>query len=462
MRIIKNSRSSCRIYYFLIGITIFSLFWATPLAQATDGEELFKGCESFEQVLKKNDDTKSLAVGDKVLHELQQRYRGNAGFSTYMSKLAAAEFLARQMVSHLKRATRQQIFVVADELFAQPDQKRKPLAIPPAKQFCDTSITIFSNPIRIDGLADIEKRFLAHYYNLKLRTFTSMIAKAGQALAIAEPRFRDAHNYVLVLPLLHTTARQAINIEVLPPWMRKHEQLRVFSDACLLHYGLPFQAMMLAKNSSEMRNAKFSELDFYKSAARRCGPSQANTAVECLEKAIESLSDTQPNTVIALQFDIVQQWWDAGNFTLAAGQAKKIYETYPNCKDYGKAVNLYYYALSRNNNANAILTDIDTAIKDMRCADYQAKLMYIKWWALRRDRKQGARIAAVEHELLRLYNNNPMIAPIMLSRSTDLLAQQDYVGAQQLLDQLMEKFPTSRAAKQARKMLDKLQMKQNK
>jgi hypothetical protein len=49
-----------------------------------------------------------------------------------------------------------------------------------------------------------------------------------------------------------------------------------------------------------------------------------------------------------------------------------------------------------------------------------------------------------------------MIAPILLSRVTDLLASQDYTGAYELSTQLVDKFPSTMAATQAKKMLAKL------
>ena len=124
--------------------------------------------------------------------------------------------------------------------------------MPPAKRIYDTSASLFSIPIRIDKLSEAEKIFLMQYYDLKLRSYTGKIGKAGQALAIAERRFKGTHNYVLILPLLHVTVGQPINIYVLPKWMQTSEQLAILSDVCLLHFGFPFQAMMLEKKSSEI------------------------------------------------------------------------------------------------------------------------------------------------------------------------------------------------------------------
>ena len=65
-------------------------------------------------------------------------------------------------------------------------------------------------------------------------------------------------------------------------------------------------------------------------------------------------------------------------------------------------------------------------------------------------------MAALEYELLQRYEDDPMIAPILLSRATDLLASQSYDDAHNILSQLAQRFPGTRAAMQARRMLERL------
>lgn len=412
----------------------------------------------FRKAVEALDDVKAISMGDSLFGRLEEKYRGDAGFRAYKSKLNAAEFLAKQMQQQLKKATNAQLFAVADELFHVNSKGAKPppLSVAPAKRFYETSVGLFSKPVRIATLADEEKSFLAQYYNLKLRVLTSAIAKAGQALAIAEPTFKGTHDYVLVLPLLHATDKKSVNVDVLPRWMQRPEQLVIFSDSCLLHFGSPFHAMMVAKKSAQAQKRAFSELDFYRSTAKKCGKSHPHVGVDCLHKAIDYVPVNELHTTVALQFEIVQLWLDSGTYVLAAGQARKIFETYPNHKESGRAIWLYYYALSRNNNTDEILMNIDKALDDKRCEAYKAKLMYIKWWALRRKRDQAARVAALEYELLKQYGHNPMVAPILLSRATDLLASQNYNNAYELLSELVEKFPSTKAAAQAKRMLVKL------
>ena len=417
----------------------------------------------FDKFLEESDDVNALSAGGSIFEQLGKRYRSDAGFSALKSKLTAADFLAKQMESQLNNATGRQILSAYDEVFDKGKNVRqdKSLMVAPAKSFYDTSAALFSRPLKIDGPGDDEKTFFGKYYDLKLRVLTSSIAKAGQALAIAEPNFKGTHDYVLVLPLLHASDKKSFDINVLPLWMRQPEQLDVFSDSCLLHFGLPFHAMMMAGEASAARQEKFSELDFYRTAARKCGISRVNTAVDCMLMAINCVPDKDPDMVINLQFEIVQLWLDSKNNALAASQASQISDAFPNHEQAGKAIWLYYFALSRDNNAEGILANIDTAITDKRCESYKANLIYIKWWALRRQRNETAKTEALEYELLTKYGDNPMIAPILLSRCVDLLAKQDYNGTYAQINELLEKFPSTDAAVQAEKMLDKLKAAQN-
>lgn len=412
----------------------------------------------FKHALETQNDDEATSIGHSILIQLDQKYQGNKDFQSYKSKLNAAEFLANQMQQQLKKASNAKMFLVANDLFKKNDEaveKREP-SVAPAKSFYEISIKIFSMPVKVDGLTNEEKSFILKYYNLKLRILTGVIAKAGQALAIAEPSFKGTHDYVLVLPLLHVSEPKSVNIDILPRWMQQSDQLDIFADSCLLHFGFPFHAMNLARRSAQLQNNAFSELDFYKSSAQKCGISNANIAAECLQRAVDYAREERPEEVVTIKFEVVQLWLDSKNYPLAAGEAQKIFKMYPDHEESGKAIWLYYYALSRSNSIDQILTDIDIALDDIRCKAYESKLMYIKWWALRRQRDQSARVAVLEHELLKQYGNDPMVAPILLSRATDLLASQNYTGAYEALTQLVDKFPTTAAAKQAKRMLDKL------
>ena len=413
----------------------------------------------FMEAVSISDDARALSIGRVLFSALKQKYSRDAGFTALESRLNAAEFLAQKMQQQLRRATDARISAMAGDAADARDDSPMSGAMPaaPAKRFYETSLTVFSNPVHIVGLSDEEKMFLTRYYDLRLRSLTAAVAKAGQGLAITDPDFKGTHDYALVLPLLHASSTQPFNIHVLPSWMQRPEQLDVLSDSCLLHFELPFQAMAAARSSAEMRKVEFSEPEYYRSAAKRCGGGRARVAVECLRKAMEYVPTDQTDTTVALRFDVVQVWLEAENYPLAAGQARSLFETYPNHADTGRAIWLYYYALSRSNNTDEILAGIDNALADDRCRPYELRLMYIKWWALRCQRDQSARVAALEYELLKHHGDNPMVAPILLSRAIDLLASQDYDGAYEILQQLMHKFPSTQAAVQAQRMLERLQ-----
>lgn len=412
----------------------------------------------FKEAMDSSDDAKALAQGEEIFVRLQQKYKADASFRAYEARLKAAQFLADRMQQELKKAAGTQLSAVVGEVFGKPSEKvaPRPLSVAPAKRFYETSVKLFSRPVSTGKLTAEEKSFLARYYDLKLRRLTSAIAQAGQAVAIAEPSFKGTYDYTLVLPMLHASKSRPVNTSILPQWMQHPDQLRILSDSCLLHFESPFQAMKMAEKSAERLGKEFSGFKFYRSAARRCGQSRPHVAVECLNKAIDLIPEDDPNTTVMLHFDIIQFWMDSRNYPLAVGEARKTFETYPDHEESGKAIWLYYYALSKSDNSNQILTTIDTALQDQRCSSYHAGLLYIKWWALKGQPDQTARVAAVEHELLKRYGNNPIVATIMLSRATDLLASQAYGEAYEVLSQLAEKFPATDAGAQAKKMMAKL------
>ncbi|HUT30592.1 MAG TPA: hypothetical protein VMX13_12430 [Sedimentisphaerales bacterium] len=423
----------------------------------TDNTEVI-GFAAFQQALNASDDVKAASIGASMLQRLQQKYRADAGFTTYTSKLDTAEFLANQMASQLRNIAIKCGKPLADELFTENtgDNKEWLQSIAPAKRLYETSVKLFSAPITIAGLQEQEKDFLAQYYDLKLRTLTGAVAKAGQALAIAEPTFKATYDYVLVLPLLHASDEKPISVNVLPRWMQRPDQLALLSDSCLLHFGFPSHAMTLARRAAQTQDKPFSELEYYRAAVKKCGASKAHVAVDSLRKAIDCVAGGDHSLTADLQFEIVQLWLDSKNYSLAAGEARSIFEGHAAPEQACKAMWLYHYALSRANKVDDILLHVDTALTDSRCEAYKPKLMYVKWWALRRKRDEAARVAALEYQLIHQYGDDPMVAPVMLSQATDLLAHQDYNGAYYSLTQLVEKFPSTKAAEQARKMLEKL------
>ena len=417
---------------------------------------------SFQEAVANQDDATAMEDAETLFAKLTTKYRADAGFGAFKSKLMASEFLSRQMIQQLQKATGTQMYVMTGKILNKPvvktgaaNRKEDVISVAPAKSFYDTSIELFQKPIDISTLSDKEREFLQDYYNLKLRKYTTDIAKAGQALTIARPGFNDTHHYVLVLPLLHFIEPQEVPLDVLPAWMRKANQLDAFSDSCLMHYGLSYHAMSFARRASQNKGQAFSELKFYQSEAEKCKKSDPHIAVDCLKRAMDLLKD-QAKRQIAVLNQIIQIWLDSENYDLAASEAKHLTNLFGQYPEAGKAHWLYFYSLSRANNSLAILSEIDDVLDNPKCKPYRAKMLYIKWWALRRQRDHQERVAVLEHELIKLYGDDSMVAPVLLSRATDLLAAQDYNGAYELLSQLNEKFPATKAAEQSRKILEKL------
>jgi hypothetical protein len=410
----------------------------------------------FCQALENKSNEEAARMGEILFEKIENKYHANGGFIALKSKMTAAEYLTNQMIAQIKKATDRQLSSAAGNLFGDDKGKNILLNLAPAKSYYESSMTVFSKSININDLENTEKEFLAILYNLKMKILINSIALAGQALSIAEPEFQGAYDYVLVLPLLHASESIPVKIDVFPKWMRQSQYLDIFSDSCLLHYGFVQHAETFAKQSAEMEQKDYSEGKYYTYAAKKCKKRYPRIAVDCLERAIALIGDNNTEDKVNLEFDVIQIWLDSENYILAANEANKIIDNFPEHKRYGNAVWLYYYALSRANNAESILANIDSAITDSKNFDYKVKLLYLKWWALRKQRNQIALITALEHQLITDYGNDEIVAPIMLSQATDRLAAQNYAEALTILEQLKNKFPSTKAAQQAVKIADKL------
>jgi len=427
-------------------------------ADQGDEQDTAVGFISFYNAVESRDDAAAKSVGESVLKRLEEKYRADRGFRAFMSKLRAAEFLAEQMVSQLDRTKAEKLRRLAAELFdnKRDAEERGFSAAAPAKRFLESSQKLFSKPVTITAIDEDEKTFLARYYDFRLRLLTTSVAEAGQSLVIAEPGFKQTHDYVLVLPLLHVSDTRPVEIDVLPTWMRSAEHLDAFSDSCLLHFLSPFHAMGLAQQAARIRGEPFSETDFYRSGAKKCLSRYPKVAADCLREAMKYVPADDNDALVDLHFEIVRIWLGSKSYSLAASEARKIFELFPRHRKTGEAVWLHFYALSRGDRVDEILSDIDAALAEERCLSYRPKLMYIKWWALRRRRDHSALITALEYELLSKYGSDPMVAPILLSQATDQLARQQHNAAYESLRQLVRKFPSTKAAAQATKILDKL------
>ncbi|MFC1677129.1 tol-pal system YbgF family protein [Planctomycetota bacterium] len=267
--------------------------------------------------------------------KLKEKYSDNANFQTYMAKLRAAELLAADMVSQLEKARKKQLNAFSDTLFGNKAEigKGEALGVSPAREIYKRSKGLFSQPISLRGFSSVEQKFLSGYYNLKLRSLLNEIAEAGRALAVAEPSFKGTYDYVLVLPLLHTKDVGSVNVNSLPQWMQQAEILDALADSCLLHYGFLSPALNLAKKACVQRSDSCDDVELYRCLAGKCGKHNVTIAVQCLEKAIEYLSDNDLGAINELRFDIAQRWTDLGSYKLAAGQLKKIAQNISDSND---------------------------------------------------------------------------------------------------------------------------------
>ena len=113
----------------------------------------------FLHALERGSDQQAAQMGRGLFECLDRKYRADAGFSALKSKMAAADFLASQMITQLKTAAGRQMFVEAANVFGNVDHTgdKRPFNIVPAKSIYDSSLEVFSKPISIGRLGDDEK-----------------------------------------------------------------------------------------------------------------------------------------------------------------------------------------------------------------------------------------------------------------------------------------------------------------
>jgi len=439
----------------MLSITLFfcSLcFGESPDISSSGDIDLF--IKAMDQTA--GDSEQIFELGNRVFADLSKKYSLSPGFINLKSKLQSASFLANKMQSQLGKSMKKRLLEVTNE---QKQEKTSSLAVAPARSFYDSSISLFFKPIKIDDLEGDEKTFLRQYYNMILREHIENISLAGLGYAIAEPSFKSTYDYVLVLPLLHTPAGKAIDVEMLPLSMKTPKLMNQLADSALFHFGRVTTAMLLARDAATINNSPFNELDYYIASANSCSPDNANIAVDCLNLAIKVVPVSQMDKAVELNIKIIDTWQKSKNFNLAAGHARRSYEVFPDHPKTAYMIWLYYHSLSRARQAEVILADIDEYVNNPICSQYRTNLMYIKWWSLRIARNDSPQLQALEYQLLKEYPDNSIITPIMLSRATDMIAQQNYNQAYILLNELIEKFPATKSATQAKKIVEKLKAK---
>ena len=431
----------------------FYVFFLLVIANCFCWASFDEDYESFTAALDNNRISDAMKYGKKAFQELDAKYVNDPGFIALKSKFLASEFLAKKMNKNLIEAKNKSFQNLFQGL------KKTKVSVAPAKNYYDASKKVFSKNSNINNLLEKEKDFLTKFYNVKLEIYISSLAKTGKGLAIAVPDFKGTHDYVLVLPLLHCLNGESVNIDTFPLWLKNKENMGLLTNSCLKHYGLPYQSMVIAKKITDKEGFEpFSEFEYYLKASEECKSELPSVAVNCLEEAITLVENHDYEQMISLKFGIVEIWLNSQNYILASGYSKELYEMCEGDNRYADAVWTYFYSLSRSDNVKTILAEIDEFLADERCSEYYAKLIYIKWWSLRRSRSNDEQVLAIEHQLLKNYSDNPMVAPIMLSKATDLLAKQEYKESLTMLEKLINKFPATKAAEQARRMQQKLSM----
>ncbi len=155
-----------------------------------------------------------------------------------------------------------------------------------------------------------------------------------------------------------------------------------------------------------------------------------------------------------LRLKIAECYARCGDYATAIQTCRQIADDLPNTPFYGKTMATYFGYLAREANADQIVKETESTLRDVRCKSYLPQILYLRWWALCKvDRRDEA--VRIAQRLIEQYSDNPCVTPVLLERATDALARQQYDLCHELLTKLTKDFPDTESAKRAEKILSR-------
>ncbi len=336
----------------------------------------------------------------------------------------------------------------------RPARAAPPLV--PAAQLYSEFLPHFQYRLQTDRFSPAQQDFLRTYYNAQVRQMVDEVMRWGMPLSTVAADSHELEYYLLLLPLLHSTCGFDVSLlNTLPPWILAADRLERLADFCLLRVERIDAAGAIGVQLLRHDKGGSGAYEYYLAAADKCVKSRLPArAVQCLEAAIASLARDDPRAV-EQRLAICQVWADAKNYAMAAGAAGQIIKDMSGAPASGRARYLRIRYLSQQGDSNAILLEVDDALADAACRPFEPDLMFFKWLALRRQNKPE-QAAGLLKEFLRKYPDNPQAADMYYAAAVECLTSQRYDEARDVLRSLMDRFPGSPAAIQAKSLQARL------
>ncbi len=418
----------------------------------------------FEQLIQSRQNTKAMEIGHGLFERLVSKYPENATLLDLQRRLKVARDISELINKGLKSRQKKSIEDIIDidmRLELHPggtNEEEHGYLLAPAEQLYWTHLEFFSRELNIRGMLTAESKFLRGYYCLRMQKWIEEVAANVIRVIVTNPDSSDLSYYSFVLPLLYICEEESDwkKLEFLFALVGP-DNLDNISDFCLLRVDRPNVAFAIAKYKAISQDKSFSSTDWALATSAKCVENhRLDLAEKILNGAIENLSDKEK--VVEIRLKIAEYYGKGGDNETAAKRCKQIAGDFPDSLLYGKVMSSYFAYLARQLKAEKILAEIDSVLESPSCQRYLSQLMYLKWWALRKTNQQLL-AEKIGEQLIEDHESNPHIAPVLLAHATDALSNQQYERCRQLLVRLTESFPETNSAKQAQKILVRLDKK---
>ena len=249
-------------------------------------------------------------------------------------------------------------------------------------------------------------------------------------------------------------------VRSLPEWMRSIQSLKAAEYVCL-GVERPKAAYYLWVYQISGDREEVLELNSYLTNLHRradaCFGSKDFLDGIIILKAIIALAKEEGmvDEAVKFHFRLAEVYTMYGHSLLASDEMKSVMTTYPTHKEYNKAVLMRLQYLYQSGAYKKILEETPALLEDKAVVNCRPQIIYVAWITNRRqnNNKEAERL---QNRFIHDYPKHPLGADMYFSSAMELLAADDYAGATQLLEMIVERYGKTSTASKSREILSKL------
>jgi len=444
-------------------VTAWCVLWViSPFAAlAEQGEVPAERLAAATQMLQE-DAPQALTEARVLFEQWCQIEPENPSLREFRHRVAALRSLRGRISACLGPARQTAAQQLVDDLLL-PAAKR-PATASPVKPVSDTPQQLYARYLphfiyRLDvrTLTTPQVTFARVYYDAEAKAMLNETMALGEPLAPLTQGEQRVEKYLVLMPLLQNPTHFDVRLlDALPVSCTTPERLHELADFCLLSLGRLDAASAIATRMADTQDPRTARYAYFVDSVAKCTDAhQLGLAARCLDEAIALLDRDDPR-VLEHRFRKCDIWANAKNYAMAAGVAGAIAKDLAGTEHGAKARYLRIKHLATQGDFKAVLMDVEDAAKDQYCEPYRAALLYLHWLALRKE-GHGERASQVLRTFLQEYPEDDRAAEMYYAVGVDCLSAQRYEDAARILRKLVEEFPKAHVARQAKRLVEKLE-----